>query len=116
MRDKTSGKERKGNMKGLVHIYTGDGKGKTTAAIGLGVRACGRGMKVLMVQFLKSDPLGRDVQPGNAGAELRAPGGDRIGRSSPGRWTGMKKTGLPQDSRNSSTAPPMQHGTANATS
>ncbi|ACL75687.1 cob(I)yrinic acid a,c-diamide adenosyltransferase [Ruminiclostridium cellulolyticum] len=40
--------------KGLVHIYTGDGKGKTTAAIGLGVRACGDNMKVLMVQFLKS--------------------------------------------------------------
>ncbi|HPZ04949.1 MAG TPA: cob(I)yrinic acid a,c-diamide adenosyltransferase, partial [Clostridiales bacterium] len=33
-------------MKGLIHIYTGDGKGKTTAAIGLGVRASGRGMKV----------------------------------------------------------------------
>ena len=48
-------------MKGLVHIYTGDGKGKTTAAIGLGVRACGRGLKVLMVQFLKSMPTGEEV-------------------------------------------------------
>lgn len=39
---------------GLVHIYTGDGKGKTTSAIGLGIRACGNNMKVLLVQFLKS--------------------------------------------------------------
>ncbi|RCX17582.1 cob(I)yrinic acid a,c-diamide adenosyltransferase [Anaerobacterium chartisolvens] len=44
--------------KGLVHIYTGDGKGKTTAAVGLGVRAYGRGLKVLMVQFLKSRETG----------------------------------------------------------
>ena len=40
-------------MSGLVHMYTGDGKGKTTASIGLGLRAWGRGMKVLMIQFLK---------------------------------------------------------------
>lgn len=45
-------------MRGLIHIYTGDGKGKTTAAIGLGIRACGRGMKVMAVQFLKSAPTG----------------------------------------------------------
>lgn len=38
---------------GLIHIYTGEGKGKTTAAIGLSIRALGNGMKVLLVQFLK---------------------------------------------------------------
>ncbi|MDD4346162.1 MAG: cob(I)yrinic acid a,c-diamide adenosyltransferase [Desulfitobacteriaceae bacterium] len=45
-------------MTGLVHIYTGNGKGKTTAAIGLGIRACGNGLKVIMVQFLKGSPTG----------------------------------------------------------
>lgn len=38
---------------GLIHVYCGDGKGKTTAAIGLAIRASGNGMKVLIIQFLK---------------------------------------------------------------
>ena len=39
--------------KGYIHVYTGNGKGKTTAAIGLGIRATGAGLKVIMVQFMK---------------------------------------------------------------
>lgn len=44
--------------RGLVQVYTGDGKGKTTAALGQGLRSCGRGLKVCMVQFLKSGDTG----------------------------------------------------------
>lgn len=43
------------NKKGLVIVNTGDGKGKTTAALGLLFRAWGRGMKVCMLQFLKNE-------------------------------------------------------------
>jgi len=39
--------------KGYIHVYTGPGKGKTTAALGLGLRAAGAGFKVHMVQFMK---------------------------------------------------------------
>lgn len=40
-------------MKGYIHVYTGNGKGKTTAAIGLAVRAIGAGKKVIFAQFVK---------------------------------------------------------------
>ncbi|MBN2028801.1 cob(I)yrinic acid a,c-diamide adenosyltransferase [bacterium] len=39
--------------KGLVHIYTGAGKGKTTAALGLAIRACGHDWRTLIIQFMK---------------------------------------------------------------
>jgi cob(I)alamin adenosyltransferase len=40
-------------MKGLIQVYTGNGKGKTTAALGQALRAAGRNKKVLIVQFMK---------------------------------------------------------------
>jgi cob(I)alamin adenosyltransferase len=46
-----------GNTKklGLIQVYTGSGKGKTTAALGQGLRALGKGFKVYMIQFMKGD-------------------------------------------------------------
>lgn len=45
-------------QQGLIHIYCGDGKGKTTACLGLSVRCAGHDNKVLFVQFLKNRPTG----------------------------------------------------------
>lgn len=45
-------------MSGLIHIYAGNGKGKTTAAVGLCVRAAGRGKRIIFAQFLKTQDTG----------------------------------------------------------
>lgn len=57
---------------GLVHIYTGDGKGKTTAAVGLAVRALGRGLKVAFFQFLKDGHSGELEMLRQLGAEVES--------------------------------------------
>jgi cob(I)alamin adenosyltransferase len=43
----------KNEKRGYIQVYTGNGKGKTTAAIGLAIRAAGAGLKVYMAQFIK---------------------------------------------------------------
>ena len=51
---------------GLIQVYTGDGKGKTTCALGLALRAVGQGFQVYMIQFLK----GRETGEAKAAARL----------------------------------------------
>jgi len=46
-----------GFEKGLIQVYTGNGKGKTTAAFGLALRAIGQGFKVKIIQFMKSEKM-----------------------------------------------------------
>ncbi|WMC93535.1 cob(I)yrinic acid a,c-diamide adenosyltransferase [Kineothrix sp. MB12-C1] len=44
--------------KGLIHVYCGDGKGKTTASVGLALRAAGNGKRVIFSQFMKGNDSG----------------------------------------------------------
>lgn len=46
---------------GKVQVYTGDGKGKTTAALGLALRAAGRGLRVYICQFMKGRKTGESI-------------------------------------------------------
>ncbi len=64
------------NTKGLLMVNTGDGKGKTTAALGVLVRAAGRGMKCCMIQFMKSktDRYGEHESLEQLGVEVHTMG------------------------------------------
>lgn len=56
--------------RGLIHLYCGEGKGKTTAAMGLALRAMGQGVSVTVVQFLKSGASGELEPLGRLGARI----------------------------------------------
>ena len=63
--------------KGLIVVITGNGKGKTTAALGIALRACGHGMRVCIIQFMKGDLYAGEwdgVKRMNCDIELHATG------------------------------------------
>jgi len=70
-----------------IHVYTGNGKGKTTAAFGLAMRAAGRGKKVCIIQFMKPDKgYGEQVSARKLGIEVHAFGSNRfVNKNNPAR-------------------------------
>jgi cob(I)alamin adenosyltransferase len=64
--------------KGYIHVYTGNGKGKTTAALGQALRAAGSGLKTYMISFMKDFPYGelRSMQQMNQWIRLDQYGND----------------------------------------
>lgn len=66
-------------QRGTVHVFTGNGKGKTTAALGCGLRAAGHGFNVLTVQFMKGRRYGElDAAKHVPGFEIVQSGLDRF--------------------------------------
>jgi cob(I)alamin adenosyltransferase len=63
---------------GLIHVYCGDGKGKTTAAMGLGMRAAGRDKKVLLTQFLKDNNTGELISINKLGENFKVFKGEPV--------------------------------------
>ena len=60
------------DRRGLVIVHTGDGKGKTTAALGLAIRAFGAGLKVLILQFIKGKKISGELNAlSQLGIEIR---------------------------------------------
>ncbi len=76
--------------KGLIVVITGNGKGKTTAALGMALRACGHGMRVCIIQFMKGDLYAGEwdgVKKMNCDIELYATGKGFCGiRGNPYPW------------------------------
>src|SRR3972149_6696449 len=64
----------KGETRGLVIVNTGKGKGKTTAALGMMLRAWGHGMKVAVLQFVKHSNVGEHHAAERMGIEMVAGG------------------------------------------
>ena len=65
-------------MSGLIHLYCGDGKGKTTAALGLALRAAGAGKQVVFTQFFK-DGSSSEIEPLAALPGVRVFHADTVG-------------------------------------
>ena len=74
---KVRGDDSKENL-GLVHVYTGDGKGKTSASLGLALRAIGNNLRVHMIQFLKSGFTGELYSAKKLGFEIEQFGVDAL--------------------------------------
>lgn len=72
-------------QRGLIQIYTGDGKGKTTAALGLALRALGAGMKIYLGQFIKKGAFSEIKALGRFRSKvvIRQYGGGRFVRGKP---------------------------------
>ena len=85
--------------KGIVRLYTGNGKGKTTMALGLALRVAGEGRRVFVGQFIKDDPKGdimalRKAVPGIVTAQFGCGTGCIAGRNPDAKDAECAKKGL----------------------